>query len=121
MGVRVMHVEFLIQHSSLQSDALKSCLIAKFQSEDRDALKNSPLFNSGQWDQKVLYATQTPGYRLLCLPRQDEELQIYVEPVKGNVIEICESIWRGTKRALKASSPKLALLNLIDDDSGKDI
>jgi hypothetical protein len=116
-----MHVEFLIQHSSLQSDALKSRLIEKFRSEDRDALKNSPLFNSGQWDNVVLYATQMPGYRLLCVPTQDEEFQIYVEPVRGNIIEICESVWRGAKRALTASSPKLTLLDLVDDDSGKEI
>lgn len=116
-----MYAEFTIQHSSLSSDMLKSRLVKKFQSEDRNALKSSPLFNSGQWDNRVLYATETPGYRLFGLPTQDEEFQIYVEPVKGNVIEICESIWRGAKRALKASSPKLVLLKLVDDGSMKDI
>jgi hypothetical protein len=68
-----------------------------------------------------LYSTETPGYRLLCIPTQDEESQIYLEPIKGNVIEICESVWRGTKRALDSSSPRLASLKLVDDESGKDI
>jgi hypothetical protein len=116
-----VHAEFLVQHSTISSDTLKSRLIAKFKAEDRDALKNSPLFNSGKWDKIVLYSTETPGYRLLCIPTQDEESQIYVEPVKGNVIEICESVWRGTKRALSSSSPKLTSMKLVDDESGKDI
>lgn len=116
-----MHAEFLIQHSPLSSDMLKSSLTAKFNAEDRTALKNSPLFNTGQWDKAVLYGTETPGYRLLCVPTQDEEFQIYVEPVKGNIIEICESVWRGAKRVLNTSSPKLTLVKLIDDDSQKDI
>jgi hypothetical protein len=100
---------------------LKSRLEKKFQAEDRSALKKSPLFESGQWDNVVLYATERPNYRLFGLSTQDEEFQIYVEPVKGNLIEICESVWRGTKRALNASSPKLALLKLVDDVSMKDI
>ena len=124
-----MHTEFTIEHSPLSSDMLKSRLVEKFQAEDRNALKNSPIFSSGEWDHLVLYATETPGYRLFALATLDDELQIYVEPVKGNIIEICESIWRGAKRALKAkraalrtSSPKLTLLKLIDDDvSMKDI
>lgn len=116
-----MHAEFVVQHGRLSSDALKASLVAKFKHQNRDALKNSPLFNSGQWDKVVLYSTETPGYRLLCISTQDEELQVYLEPVKGNLIEICESVWRGTKRALNSSSPKLTSMKLVDDESGKDI
>jgi len=120
-GGITVHAEFLIRHSALSSDVLRSSLVAKFKAEDRNALKNSPLFNSGKWDDVVLYSTETPSYRLLYVPTQDEESQIYVEPVKGNVIQICESIWLGTKKALGASSPKLSSIKLVDDVSGKDI
>lgn len=116
-----MYAEFLIRHSPLSSDALKSILVAKFKAEDRAALKNSPLFNSGKWDRVVLYSTETPSYRLLCVPTQDEESQLYVEPITGNVIQICQSVWRGTKNALVASAPELSSLKLVDDASGKDI
>jgi hypothetical protein len=116
-----VHAEFVVVHSALPSDALKSRLIGKFQAEDRNALKGSSLFNSGKWDDRVLYCTETPGYRLFCVPTQDEESQIYIEPVKGNVIKVCDSVWRGTKKALRASSPKLSSLELVDGESGKDI
>ena len=96
---------------------LKSRLVKKFGPEDRSVLKKSPLFESGQWDNIVLYATEKPNYRLVAVPSQDDELQISVEPVKGNLVETCESVWRGTKRALNGCHPKLSLLKLVDSGS----
>jgi hypothetical protein len=116
-----VHAEVLVRHSSLTPDALKSILIARFRAEDRNALKNSQIFNSGQWSKNIEYSTESPSYRLFCVPTSFGETQIYVEPVTGNLIEACDSVWRGTKRALKSSSPRLASMKLVDDESKKDI
>src|SRR3954447_9899417 len=87
-----MHAEFRLHHSALTSNELKSRLVTKFNAEDRSALKDSPNIDAGKWDSVVLYATQTPSYRLLCVPNTNEELQIYIEPIKANVMASCESV-----------------------------
>lgn len=127
-GGRAVYAEFMILHNkSLQPEMLKARLVKKFGAEDRSALEESPLFESGKWDNKVFYATKKPKYRLFAVASLDDELQVSVEPIKGNLVETCESVWRGMKRALKAKwalkarKPKLNLLKLVDDGSMDDI
>jgi hypothetical protein len=115
-----VYAEFSIAHSTLNRDVLKSQLVERFREDNRDALKESPFFGSGKWDDVVLYVTQTPSYRMMCLPQHDEELQVYVEPVTGNVLQACQSAWRGTKNALKNFKPTISSLKLVDNESGKD-
>jgi hypothetical protein len=116
-GGSVVYAEFTIQNKSLEPDQLKSRLTKKFGAEDRTALQKSVLFGSPQWDDKILYATEKPNYLLFAVWVQDEEHQITVEPVKGNLVDTCQSVWRGVKRALKSRRPKLFQLKLVDSGS----
>jgi len=115
-----VYAELWVGHSALSKDVVKSQLISKFNEDNRAALKDSPFFESGKWDDVVLYVTQTPSYRLMCLPIHDEELQVYVEPVKGDVLQACQSAWQGTRNALSNAKPRLSSLKLVDNESGKD-
>jgi hypothetical protein len=115
-----LHAEFLVRHAAITQSSLKDSLTSRFYAENRDALKESPLFDSGKWDDVVLYATQTPSFRLLCVPMHDAETQVYVEPVSGNIISICESVWAGTQNALRSAQPRLESVKLVDNDSGKE-
>lgn len=113
----VVYAEFMIQHKSLEPGQLKSRLTKKFGPEDRAVLKKSILFGSGQWDDKVSYVTEKPNYLLVVMSVLDDELQITVEPLKGNLVDTCQSVWRGMKKALKWRRPKLSLLKLVDSGS----
>jgi hypothetical protein len=116
-----MHAEFIVRHSALSPATLKTSLAVKFRIEDRKALKNSPLFGSGEWDSDriILYSTETPEYRFFCVPIHDKELQIYVEFAAGNGLEICESVWRGMKKALNTFSPNFPAIRIVDEDAEK--
>jgi hypothetical protein len=109
-----VYAEFTIKHSSLKSDKLKDRLIKKFGADDRAKLKDSALFDPAQWDNRVLYVSQKPDYLLVAISVQDEELQITVELVKGNLVDNCQSVWQGIKKALKFRRPKLSRLKLVD-------
>jgi hypothetical protein len=113
-----VYAEFMIENKSLDPDKLKSRLIKKFGADDRAALEKSVLFASPQWKDKILYATEKPNYLLFAAWVQDEEHQITIEPVKGNLADTCQSVWRGIRKALKRRRPKLTLLKLVDIGSG---
>ena len=114
-----MRAEFLIKHISLKPDEMKKILTAKFQQEDRSTIVDSSTFTGSHWKQRLLYATRTSNYRILCHQTQDEELQIVVEPIQGNLLSACESVWSGAKKALVDQKPSLASLEVIDSDSDK--
>jgi hypothetical protein len=62
-----LHAEFLVRHAAMTQSSLKDGLTSRFYAENRDALKESPLFDSGKWDDVVLYATQTGCFVFQCM------------------------------------------------------
>jgi hypothetical protein len=115
-----MHAEFGIEHLTLDEDSLRHRLVDKFRANDLSVLTESRLFSNPEWRNLVLFATKTPNYRMICFPEHDQQLQIYIEPVGGNILRACDSAWKGTHAALKEVKPKLASLKLVDTESGKE-
>lgn len=113
-----MYAEFTVKNKSLDPDKLKSRLIKKFGADDRAALQKSALFATPEWKDKILYASEKPSYLLFAAWVQEDEHQITIEPVKGNLADTCQSVWQSIRKALKRRRPKLTLLTMVDIQSG---
>jgi hypothetical protein len=60
-----VRAEFWIKHSQIDPKVLSGNLERTFGLDDRDALKNSEVFNA-KWQDQVLFCREDPSYRIIC-------------------------------------------------------
>jgi hypothetical protein len=81
-----MHAQFSIAHSAIAAVAIRAGLEEVFGGDDRAVLARSAVFsaNSDTWKDLVIYSTERPTYRLVCLPARNDELQAIVSGGRGH-------------------------------------
>jgi hypothetical protein len=87
-----------------------------FPQEDPGAVARMFIFSEDAeyWTRKILFATETPTYRLACWSDTDVDFQVIIEP-KGDHKAACQIVWDGVRRALDGLKPSLKDLRIIDD------
>jgi hypothetical protein len=84
--------------------------------EDRSCLANSLVFGRDpSWQQLVLFATETPQWRLVLYAGGTNQLQLTIEPVQGDLRRACESVWSSVCRAGQGLRPVLDSLDIVDE------
>jgi hypothetical protein len=118
----LLYSRFKIEHSTIDWATLSRRLAEHYGDDDRNVLKSSQIFNEDVWaSAKKLYATESPDCRLICAPGGAGELQVYVEPVEGNILSASMSAWKGVRNILKKDEPKITHLVMVDGNTGKEI
>ncbi|WP_143047258.1 hypothetical protein [Amycolatopsis xylanica] len=116
-----MRAEIRVSHKMTDDDHVHRALVGKFGHDDREVLKRSPIFKSRKWERVVSFAHEHPDYRIICYQSSNDELQINVEAINGNILSAAESVWRSVKRAFDGSSPVLSDARLLDGDSNREL
>lgn len=120
-----MHAEITVSHTATPGNELYQQLIRAFGPDNRDAvLDESPVCRSRRdaWRRLVLYASERPPYRIICLPVRDEELQVIVESVEdAEIRDACQSAWNGLRNALKGKGATLQKLEVYELGYGRSV
>jgi hypothetical protein len=114
-----MYAEFWVGHAELKASAVRRLLNAKFREHDPEVIEGSQIFTE-KWRELVLFATETTNYRMICFPDRNDQLQVVIEPLMGNIMPACQSAWQGIRAALAKQHPRLTSAKLIDNVSGKE-
>jgi hypothetical protein len=111
-----LHAEITIRH---RSGDIVAALAAEFGEHDPDALARSLLLADEFWQERIAYATETPAFRLLCYPTSTIELQLWVEPITGNLRSACQTVWDGVRHGASNLEPSLEELTILDEATGQ--
>lgn len=115
-----MRAELHILHKPAQDEVLIEYLTAKFGANDPDSLENSEIFNNPVWRHHVLYVREKPDYRLVCWPYNQDDLQVHIEAINGNILHVTDSAWRAIKGALRVVEPSLDKAVLVSGQSNRE-
>ena len=108
-----MHAQLTISHRP--GDLLEP-LRQSLPRENRDCLERSLVFGpASSWQNLVLFATETPQWRLVLHSVGTRQLQLTVEPVQGDLRRACESVWSSVCRAGNDLRPVLDSLDIVDE------
>ncbi len=114
-----MYAEFWVAHAELEPNVVKRILSAKFRKHDPEVIEESSIFTA-KWRDLVLFATETTNYRMICFRDRNDQLQVVIEPLMGNIMPACQSAWQGIRGALAKHQPRLTSAKLIDEVSGRE-
>lgn len=118
-----MHCELTIGHAELTPDELRRLLVATFGPHDARALEESPFYR-GQgraWRGQPVYASQRPGYRVICMPSWNRELQVFVEVDRGDLRRSAERAWDAIRTALRSYRPRVLSAEMLDFGTGQTV
>ena len=113
-----MHAEITIGH---RPGDIPGLLAAEFGPHDGTARTRSLSLADPYWQTRIAYATETPSFRLMCYPTSTTQLQLWVEPVRGDLKAACQTVWDGVRRRASGLKPKLEELTIRDDATGQAI
>jgi hypothetical protein len=113
-----VHAEITIRHRSGDTPGL---LAAEFGAHDEAALDRSLLLADPLWRTRITYVTETPSFRLMCYPTATTQLQLWVEPVQGDLKAACQTVWDGVRHRASGLRPKLEELTIRDEATGQTI
>lgn len=99
-----------------------SRLQTTFAQHDPSVLDRSLVFkDEPSWRALVVLAIETPDYRLICYPPAQDQLQLHVEPIRGDIKRACGNVWRSTRRACRWRGHRLQLerLDVVDETDNR--
>jgi hypothetical protein len=100
---------------------LPSLLAGVFPAHDPTVLERMLVFGGtgAGWAPLIVFATETPDYRMVCWPNTAYELQVIVEPEAGSHKAVCQFVWDSLRSAMKDLNPTLNDLRIVDDATAK--
>jgi hypothetical protein len=124
-----MRADLTVAHKALMGPDVVQRLAAVFPPHNPTALDRSPYFGTRpEWRNIVLYCSDTPLYRIVCIANSTVELQVTIETIDGDMRQACQAGWSGARQALglsgvrrlfRGSRPRLASAKVIDPDTGR--
>lgn len=114
-----MDVTLSVKHQKAKESELYHELCAFFgNGAKKSALSNSIKYSALADDpDAVIYAAERRGYRILCFRITSSELQVAIEPKRGeDARRSAQSAWNGLRQALTLRSPELLEAEISDSD-----
>jgi hypothetical protein len=110
-----VHAEITIGH---RAGDIAGLLAAEFGPHDDTARTRSLSLADPYWQTRITYATATPSFRLMCYPTSTTQLQLWVEPERGDLKAACQTVWDGVRHRASGLKPNLEELTILDEATG---
>jgi hypothetical protein len=87
-----------------------------FGAPDAAALDRSLLFaDDPDLQAKVAYVSEVSGFRVICCKATPYRVDLFIEPVRGDLKDACQTVWSGIRTSAGNLKPRLEALQVFDE------